>query len=267
MYSYYGRITISNSTFAGNSADFAGGGFANFAGTASVNNSRFEGNEAAYGGALFNRSEYEDALIEGSGSVYVNNRATVSGGAFLVESGRFDQQNVTISDNISYSGASVLYTAINPDGLVVSPVDITVNQSSITGNTMPLIVSTSAGSVDFSRNYWGQAGGPDPDTIVGDEVDVSDPLDPPSGQCGISETDDDGDCLTNEFELGIPGLLIDQQDSDGDGIDDGDEDYDDDGLSNYEEQQLGTDPTSADSDGDDLPRRLRSRYDRHFPCR
>lgn len=69
------------------------------------------------------------------------------------------------------------------------------------------------------------------------------------------DTDDDG--LTDEFENQNPGagpneLDPKDNDSDDDGILDGDEDFDNDGLTNSEEQQLGTDPNDSDTDGDGL---------------
>ncbi|WP_129582728.1 LamG-like jellyroll fold domain-containing protein, partial [Methanolobus psychrotolerans] len=66
------------------------------------------------------------------------------------------------------------------------------------------------------------------------------------------DTDDDN--LTDYFELMYLGLIMDvnSNDTDGDGISDADEDIDEDGLSNIEEQVLGTDPLKPDTDGDGL---------------
>ncbi|MEQ8819497.1 MAG: hypothetical protein RLY93_04585 [Sumerlaeia bacterium] len=64
--------------------------------------------------------------------------------------------------------------------------------------------------------------------------------------------DPDGDGLSSRLEerLGLdPGL----DDSDGDGILDGDEDSDEDGLTNLEELALGLDPGEPDTDGDRVP--------------
>ena len=66
------------------------------------------------------------------------------------------------------------------------------------------------------------------------------------------DTDDDN--LTDYFELMQLGLITDigSDDTDGDGIPDADEDLDEDGLTNIEEQALGTDPLKPDTDGDTL---------------
>lgn len=66
--------------------------------------------------------------------------------------------------------------------------------------------------------------------------------------------DDDGDGLTNGFEIYDLNLVTmpDVSDTDKDGIDDGDEDSDGDGLMNIDEQKYGTNPLIADSDNDGL---------------
>jgi hypothetical protein len=61
--------------------------------------------------------------------------------------------------------------------------------------------------------------------------------------------DTDGDGLKNTFELGN-GYSPTTTDTDGNGINDGDEDLDGDGLTNSQEAELGTDPNNSDSDGD-----------------
>lgn len=69
-----------------------------------------------------------------------------------------------------------------------------------------------------------------------------------------SRIDSDGDGLVDTFEIayGYPEIKPDSADTDGDGITDDLEDTDSDGLSNAEEQQLATDPLSADTDEDSL---------------
>jgi hypothetical protein len=66
--------------------------------------------------------------------------------------------------------------------------------------------------------------------------------------------DSDSDGLSDYFELMKLGLITDiaSEDTDSDGISDSDEDIDDDGLTNFEEQGLGTDPLKPDTDGDFL---------------
>lgn len=62
--------------------------------------------------------------------------------------------------------------------------------------------------------------------------------------------DSDNDGLTDFNELFITSTI--NNDTNGNGILDGDEDYDGDGLTNLEEQELGTKLDAKDSDGDGL---------------
>lgn len=64
------------------------------------------------------------------------------------------------------------------------------------------------------------------------------------------EIDTDGDGLKDIYEMEI--LNPKEKDSDGNGIPDGNEDTDNDGLTNLEEQDLGTNINKADTDGDKL---------------
>lgn len=67
----------------------------------------------------------------------------------------------------------------------------------------------------------------------------------------VEDTDGDGLNDTYEAKTGfITGVRTD--DFDGDGVEDPDEDPDEDGLTNLEEQNLGTDPLRKDTDGDNL---------------
>ena len=68
------------------------------------------------------------------------------------------------------------------------------------------------------------------------------------------KADTDGDGLTVQFELVRMGLYTGPTlyDTDGNGISDAMEDQDHDGLTNIREQELGTDPLDADTDGDTL---------------
>ncbi|MGI5521862.1 hypothetical protein ACQEUX_13050 [Micromonospora sp. CA-259024] len=66
--------------------------------------------------------------------------------------------------------------------------------------------------------------------------------------------DSDGDELTDKFEItALAGWTRpNAYDTDNDTVNDGAEDLDGDGLTNLEEQRLGTSPTEADTDGDGL---------------
>ncbi|MFC7079375.1 hypothetical protein [Halorussus caseinilyticus] len=72
-----------------------------------------------------------------------------------------------------------------------------------------------------------------------------------SGLDPFSE-DTDGDGLTDSFEVGFADLDPNATDADGDGVTDPEEDLDGDGLSNIDEQAVGTLPLVADTDTDNL---------------
>ena len=63
------------------------------------------------------------------------------------------------------------------------------------------------------------------------------------GEGDASDLDDDYDGLPDSIEAGIPGLDPLNPDSDGDGINDGNEDSDFDGTSNIDEYLQATDPS------------------------
>lgn len=66
------------------------------------------------------------------------------------------------------------------------------------------------------------------------------------------KTDNDGDGLNDYFEFSYLTTDLLVVDTDGNGISDADEDFDQDGLTNLREQELGTRPDLADSDGDGI---------------
>ncbi len=64
--------------------------------------------------------------------------------------------------------------------------------------------------------------------------------------------DSDKDGLNDGFEFKYLDTDLLKKDTDGNGVSDADEDFDKDGLSNIKEQEVGTNPASVDSDGDNL---------------
>lgn len=64
--------------------------------------------------------------------------------------------------------------------------------------------------------------------------------------------DSDKDGLNDGFEFKYLDTDLLKKDTDSNGISDADEDFDKDGLTNIKEQEVGTNPASVDSDGDNL---------------
>lgn len=64
--------------------------------------------------------------------------------------------------------------------------------------------------------------------------------------------DSDQDGLNDGFEFKYLDTDLLKKDTDGNGVSDADEDFDKDGLTNIKEQEVGTNPASVDSDGDNL---------------
>lgn len=72
-----------------------------------------------------------------------------------------------------------------------------------------------------------------------------------------NDPDTDNDNLTDGFEVdnSTPSDPLDPKDmdSDGNGVNDGSEDFDNDGLTNQQEQDLGTDPNNPDTNNNGIP--------------
>ena len=117
-----GTLTITNSTFNGNSAEFGGAIFNT--GEASISNSSFSGNSAdsGWGGAIENRGE---ASISVSGSSFSGNSAPF-GGAIL-NSG---EASISVSVS-SFSGNS----ANENGGAIVNRGEASISGSSFSGNS------------------------------------------------------------------------------------------------------------------------------------
>ncbi|MCQ2378369.1 MAG: right-handed parallel beta-helix repeat-containing protein, partial [Victivallaceae bacterium] len=94
-----GTVSISDSTFSGNSAWYDGGAFCNYShATATISDSVFTGNAAESGGAVFNCG-----IVTISDSVFSGNATSVGGAVYNDYSGI-----ITISDSV-FSGNSAWY--------------------------------------------------------------------------------------------------------------------------------------------------------------
>jgi hypothetical protein len=118
----FGTVTVTNSTFSGNSANTGGGGgcIANNSGTVTVTNSTFSGNIAGgstCGGAISN-----------GGTLTVTNSTFSGNSTDFVGSGICNEGTVTVT-NSTFSGNSGGGGIYNQDGTV------TVTNSTLSGNT------------------------------------------------------------------------------------------------------------------------------------
>jgi predicted outer membrane repeat protein len=116
---YRGSVTVTNSTFSGNSAYLRGGAIE--AGSVTVTNSTFSGNTAPgdHGGAIFSY-----------GSVTVTN-STFSGNA-AAEGGAIDAYGSVTVTNSTFSGNSVYLW-----GGAIEAGGVTVTNSTFSGNSAP----------------------------------------------------------------------------------------------------------------------------------
>lgn len=116
-----GVLTVTNSTFSGNSATGGGGGIYNLEGTLTVTNSTFSGNSAASGGGISN-----EQILVGGMSV-----STFSGNSPVGEGGIFSAGTATIA-NSTFSGNS----ATNNGGGIYNFGDtVTITNSTFSGNS------------------------------------------------------------------------------------------------------------------------------------
>ena len=122
----YGTVSISNSTFSGNSAPgpaptASGGGLDNFGGTLSISNSTFSGNSAS-GGQGGGLSNYGPLSI--SNSTFSGNSASGGGGLFNNSNGELTISNSTFSGNSADSGQGgglfTFYGEVNIGGSIVA---------------------------------------------------------------------------------------------------------------------------------------------------
>lgn len=94
-----GTVTITNSTFTGNTADLLGGAIYNEGTLTLAGSNTFIGNTAQQGGAIMNYTRDENSvLVIGDGSIFKDNTANYVGGAIShVDSGK-----LIIGDNVLF---------------------------------------------------------------------------------------------------------------------------------------------------------------------
>jgi predicted outer membrane repeat protein len=123
-----GTVTVSNSTFSGNSAHSDGGGICNYDGTLIVSNSTFSGNSANdHGGGI--RSA---GTLSVSNSTFAGNNANGGGGIFI-RNGAAQVSNSTFSGNSATNGGGGIYN-YNNEGAVTTLQNTIVANSPAGGN-------------------------------------------------------------------------------------------------------------------------------------
>src|SRR5579884_298352 len=97
-----GTVTISNSTFANNSASSGGGGLYNYQGTVTISNCTFASNSASNGGGLLNTGT---ATI--SNSTFASNSASSVGGGLYNNGGTATISSSTFASNSASNGGGL----------------------------------------------------------------------------------------------------------------------------------------------------------------
>jgi predicted outer membrane repeat protein len=102
--SNHGTLTVTNSTFSGNTVGRSGGGIVSFnGGVLVVTNSTFSGNSAGFGGGI-----YSDGTLIITNSTFSGNTASSGGGGIINSDGKVAVTNSTFSGNTappSFGGA------------------------------------------------------------------------------------------------------------------------------------------------------------------
>lgn len=103
IYSNHGNLTVINSTFNDNEALLNGGGIYTNEGILNVYNCSFKSNNASYGGAI-STSALSVAVADSS---FIDNDATVKGGAIYSKTENVTSYNLTFENNTSPKGKDI----------------------------------------------------------------------------------------------------------------------------------------------------------------
>jgi len=106
-----GTLTVTNCTFATNSAGYSGGGAISNSGNLTVTNSTFSGNYADHGGAIYNSGTLtvSNSTFSYNSVIFSGAMPTLGGGGGAISnSGNLIVLNSTFSDNVAqYGGAAI----------------------------------------------------------------------------------------------------------------------------------------------------------------
>jgi hypothetical protein len=134
IYNNGGTLTITNSTFSGNSANNGGGGIYNNGGTLTITNSTFSGNSANSGGGIANGGS---VVVSITNSTFSGNSATgLGGGGIYKSAGTLTITNSTFSGNNANQGGT-------GGGIWNYNGSLTVTNSTFSGNS----ASSGAGGI------------------------------------------------------------------------------------------------------------------------
>jgi len=155
-----GILTISNSSFSGNSASRDGGAI--FGGILTVSNSTFSGNSSLsdHGGAIFSGS-----ILTVNNSTFVGNFALAGGGGAIMFYGAATVKNCTFSGNSAQSGGGIANGNDTVQPLTVSSCTFTGNSATGGDGGGLFFVDAAGGSrfivanSTFSGNSAGEGGG------------------------------------------------------------------------------------------------------------
>jgi CSLREA domain-containing protein len=173
-----GTVTVTNSTFANNTANFYGGGIAtSHGGTMTVTNSTFTDNTATqYGGGIYNLN----ATLTVTNSTFFDNHADNSGGGiynkFGASPGRLTVTNSTFADNSAQYGGGIYNMSV-----------LTVTNSTFANNTAAQsgggIYNSATAHLAGNIFQQGSSGGNCTGSVTDEGYNLSG-----DGSCGFSAT-------------------------------------------------------------------------------
>src|SRR5258706_610816 len=158
IYHEGGLLTVTNSTFSDNTADGSGGGICNIGGTASIANSTFSGNAASTG---FGGGVYSGSPLAVTNSTFSGNSAGVNGGGISSGGGALTVNNSILANSTSgedcyistgtQSGANnIIETASTCSGIAAISSD--PNLGALTGSPAYFPLNSGSPAIDAGND-------------------------------------------------------------------------------------------------------------------
>ncbi len=114
LYIAEGNVTvIENTLFENNTADFGGAIFVEDGAKLTVNGATFKNNTADLGGAIYVRSADNESVLTVNNANFIENKATKSSGAILINDGY--KVTYSIADSLFESNSAIYPDPIDPD--------------------------------------------------------------------------------------------------------------------------------------------------------